>query len=263
MANILTALGRVTAVNSVVLVAATFAACAVEMVEALTIVLAVGITRGWRATQLGVAAALAALAVIVAALGPTLTLIPLDTLRLVIGFLLLAFGLQWLRKAILRAGGVLALHDEDSIFAAEQNEASRHELEQGEFDWYAFTLSFKGVFLEGLEVAFLVIAFGDTHHNLALGAIAAGAALVVVVVLGVVVHGPLSRVPENALKFGVGLMLIAYGSFWGGESVGVDWPGGDLAILGLIAFYSLVSFTLVVLVRRRRAAPTGTRVAAA
>ena len=241
-------------VNTAILVAATFAACAVEMVEALTIVLAVGITRGWRAVRLGVAAALAALAVIVAALGPTLTLIPLDTLRLVIGFLLLAFGLQWLRKAILRAGGALALHDEDRIFEEEKAEASARAVEGGAFDWYSFTLSFKGVFLEGLEVAFLVIAFGDTHHNLALGTIAAGAALITVVVLGIVVHGPLSRVPENALKFAVGLMLIAYGTFWGGESAGVEWPGGDAAILALIAFYGLVSWLLVVLVRRRQVA---------
>jgi uncharacterized membrane protein len=249
-------------VNTAILVAATFAACAVEMVEALTIVLAVGITHGWHAVRLGVAAALAALAVIVAALGPTLTLIPLDTLRLVIGFLLLAFGLQWLRKAILRAGGVLALHDEDRIFQEEIAAARDHAVARGEFDWYAFTLSFKGVFLEGLEVAFLVIAFGDTHHNLALGAIAAGAALVTVVILGVVVHGPLSRVPENALKFGVALMLIAYGTFWGGESVGVEWPGGDVAILGLIAFYGFVSWVLVVLVRRREPASSFTEAAA-
>ncbi|MEX1009223.1 MAG: hypothetical protein WD271_15480 [Acidimicrobiia bacterium] len=222
------------------------------MVEALTIVLAVGITHGWHAVRLGVAAALGALAVIVAALGPTLTLIPLDTLRLVIGFLLLAFGLQWLRKAILRAGGAMALHDEERIFEEELTETRAHKVERGEFDWYAFTLSFKGVFLEGLEVAFLVIAFGNTHHNLTLGAIAAGAALITVVALGVVVHGPLSRVPENALKFSVGLMLIAYGTFWGGESAGADWPGGDVAILGLIAFYGLISWLLVVLVRRRQ-----------
>jgi uncharacterized membrane protein len=249
-------------VNTAILVVATFSACAVEMVEALTIVLAVGITRGWRAVRLGVATALAALTLIVAALGPTLTLIPLDTLRLVIGFLLLAFGLQWLRKAILRAGGAMALHDEDRIFEAEVAEAGTHDVASGAFDWYAFTLSFKGVFLEGLEVAFLVIAFGDTHQNLALGAIAAGAALVTVVVLGVVVHGPLSRVPENALKFAVGLMLIAYGTFWGGESAGVDWSGGELAIVGLIAWYGLVSWVLVVLVRRRHMATTTRAVSA-
>ncbi len=239
--------------KTAILVATTFVACSVEMVEALTIVLAVGITRGWRAVRLGVIVALAALAAIIGALGPTLTLIPLDTLRLVIGFLLLAFGLQWLRKAILRAGGVLALHDEDAIFAREVSEASTHEAEQSGFDWYAFTLSFKGVFLEGLEVAFIVIAFGATHDDLALGAIAAAAALLTVVVLGVVVHGPLSRVPENWLKFSVGIMLIAYGTFWGGESTGVDWPGGELFILGLLAFYVTTSWVLVILVRRRHA----------
>jgi uncharacterized membrane protein len=239
-------------VHTAILVAATFAACAVEMVEALTIVLAVGITRGWRAARLGVLVALVALTVIVAALGPALTLVPLDTLRLVIGFLLLAFGLQWLRKAILRAAGVLALHDEARIFEQEKADARARGVTSDAFDWYAFTLSFKGVFLEGLEVAFLVIAFGDTHHDLALGACAAAAALVVVLVLGVAVHGPLSRVPENALKFGVGLMLIAYGTFWGGESVGVDWPGGDVAILALIAGYGAVAWALVVAARRHR-----------
>src|SRR5436190_1619160 len=232
------------------------------MVEALTIVLAVGITRGWHAVRLGIAVALVALAAIVAVLGPTLTLLPLDTLRLVIGFLLLAFGLQWLRKAILRAAGAIPMHDEEQIFREEMAEASSQGVARDAFDWYAFTLSFKGVFLEGLEVAFLVIAFGDTHHNLALGAIAAGAALVTVVILGVVVHGPLSRVPENALKFGVALMLIAYGTFWGGESVGVEWPGGDVAILGLIAFYGFVSWVLVVLVRRREPASSLTEAVA-
>jgi uncharacterized membrane protein len=242
-------------VNTIVLVAATFVACAVEMVEALTIVLAVGITRGWHAVRLGIATALAALAAIVAALGPTLTLLPLDTLRLIIGFLLLAFGLQWLRKAILRAAGAIPMHDEEQIFRDEIAQAHAHGTARDAFDWYAFTLSFKGVFLEGLEVAFIVIAFGDTHHNLALGAIAAAAALVTVVVLGAAVHGPLSRVPENALKFAVGLMLVAYGTFWGAESVGVEWPGSDLAILGLIAFYALTAACLVTLRRRQPASP--------
>jgi uncharacterized membrane protein len=223
------------------------------MVEALTIVLAVGITRGWHAVRLGVFAALLALAAIVALLGPALTLVPLDTLRLVIGFLLLAFGLQWLRKAILRAGGALPMHDEERIFREELARTRAHEDDTRHFDWYAFTLSFKGVFLEGLEVAFIVLAFGDTHHNLALGAVAAGAALLCVVVLGVAVHGPLSRVPENWLKFAVGLMLIAYGTFWGGESVGVDWPGSDLAILVIVAYYAAVSAALVALLRSRRA----------
>jgi uncharacterized membrane protein len=225
------------------------------MVEALTIVLAVGITHGWRAARLGVFAALGALAAIVVLLGSTLTLIPLDALRLVIGFLLLAFGLQWLRKAILRAGGALALHDEDAIFAREIAEARAHETQKVEFDWYAFTLSFKGVFLEGLEVAFLVIAFGSTHHDFAPGAAAAGAALLTVLVLGVVVHGPLSRVPENALKFGVGLILVTYGTFWGAESAGVRWPAGELAIIGLLAWYGVASWALVLIVRHRRAAP--------
>ena len=244
--------------QTAVLVATTFLACAVEMVEALTIVLAVGITHGWRPARRGVFVALAALAVIVALFGPALTFIPLDALRLVIGFLLLAFGLQWLRKAILRAGGALATHDEAAIFAAEVAELRAHEAGGTAFDWYAFTLSFKGVFLEGLEVAFIVIAFGTSHHDLALGAVTAAAALLVVVVLGVVVHGPLTRIPENVLKFAVGLMLVAYGTFWGGESTGVDWPGGEVAILGLVACYAVASFVLVAVVRSRHSPRTGT-----
>jgi uncharacterized membrane protein len=238
--------------RTALLLVAVFLACAVEMVEALTIVLAVGITRGWRAVRLGVIAAFALLTVTVGALGPTLTLLPLDTLRLVVGFLLLAFGLQWLRKAILRAAGVMPLHDEDLVFASEVTEANAPGARAGgPFDWYAFTLAFKGVFLEGLEVAFLVVAFSDSHHHLALAAGAAGAAVLAVAALGIAVHRPLSRVPENTMKFGVGLMLCAFGTFWGAEGVSVRWPGSDGAILGLVAFYSVIAFTLVAVVQRR------------
>jgi uncharacterized membrane protein len=239
---------------------ATFLASAVEMVEALTIVLAVGITRGWRSTLIGVAAAALVLAVIVAALGPALTLVPIDVLRLVVGGLLLAFGLQWLRKAILRASGYVPLHDETGIYERERAEAERagHEQRAG-LDWYSFTLSFKGVLLEGLEVAFIVITFAaDRGGSVAISASAAAAALVIVAVTGVLVRGPLSRVPENLLKFTVGLLLITFGTFWGAEGAGASWPGDDAALPVLLGAYALISFGLVQLLRRERLVPVKT-----
>src|SRR4051812_15663511 len=163
------------------------------MVEALTIVLAVGITRGWRSALWGVATALIALVLIIGVLGSALTDIPIDSLRVVVGTVLLIFGLQWLRKAILRAGGLKALHDEDAIFRAEVT-ALEHAFGTAPHDWYSFTVSFKGVFLEGLEVAFIVVTFGSTQGNVGLAAIGAGAALVVVLVAGIVAHAPLARV---------------------------------------------------------------------
>jgi uncharacterized membrane protein len=238
-------------VSLTILFLAAFAASAVEMVEALTIVLAVGVTRGWRAPLVGTGTALLALAAIVGALGPAITLVPISVLRLVVGGLLLVFGLQWLRKAILRASGYKALHDEDEIFAREQ-EAARlagHEQKAG-LDWFAFTLSFKGVFLEGLEVAFIVVSFGGTKGGIPVAAAAAGVALVLVAITGVVVRGPLSRVPENALKFAVGTMLTTFGTFWGAEGAGATWPGHEAAILGVLAFVAAVSLLLVRVLRR-------------
>jgi len=251
-------------VSGLFLILASFLASAVEMVEALTIVLAVGVTRGWRSALLGVAAATVALAVSVAALGPTLVRIPIDTLRLVVGALLLIFGLQWLRKAILRAGGHKALHDEEAVYrqTLEAARAAGEAVRVG-VDWYAFTLSFKGVFLEGLEVAFIVLTFGVAQGSIALAALGAGAAVVVVGCAGVLVHRPLTAVPENTLKFSVGAMLTTFGIFWGAEGAGVVWPGGEGAILGVLALVALVSLGLTVLVRyeRRRtgeaAAPAG------
>ena len=222
------------------LVAAAFGASAVEMVEALTIVLAVGTTRGWRSAAWGVAAALAALTVIVAVFGPALASIPIDSLRVAVGTLLLVFGLQWLRKAILRAAGRKALHDENAIYAAEVEDLREHT-----HDWYAFTVAFKGVFLEGLEVAFIVVTFGGSEHHVGLAALGAAAALVVVLIIGVIVHAPLARVPENTLKFGVGIMLTSFGIFWTGEGVGVSWPGSDVALLVVIAYMTVVSLGLV------------------
>ena len=228
-----------------------FAACAVEAVEAVTIVLAAGLTRGWRSALAGLSVALIVLAAIVAVLGPALTVVPIDALRLVVGGLLLAFGLQWLRKAILRASGFVPLHDEDAIFARELAEARAAGREPGAIDGYGFLLSFKGVLLEGLEVAFIAVTLGSSQHDVGLAAVAATAAVVVVAVVGIVVHAPLSRVPENALKFGVGVMLTTFGTFWGAEGAGVHWPGGDAAILAILVFTLGASFALVAMLRRR------------
>jgi uncharacterized membrane protein len=228
-----------------------FLACLVEAVEALTIVLAVGSTRGWRAAGEGVAAGLGVLAVIVAVLGPAVTVIPIASLRLVIGGLLLVFGLQWLRKAILRASGFKALHDEEAAFA-EQAAAARSAAGAAVStrDWYGFTIAFKGVVLEGLEVAFIVVTFGASQSRLGLAAGAAAAAVVVVVGVGFAVRRPLARVPENTLKFAVGLLLTAFGTFWAGEGAGLDWPGGDMAIVVLLATYAVVAAGLVAWLRR-------------
>jgi len=237
------------------LVLVAFLASSVEMVEALTIVLAVGITRGWRSTLVGVGAATIALAAAVAALGPALTLIPISALRLLVGALLLVFGLQWLRKAILRAAGYQRLHDEEAIFIRERQEAlAAGRVERAGLDWYAFVLSFKGVFLEGIEVAFIVVTLGSAQHEIPLAAVGAGAAVIVVGTVGLVVRAPLSRVPENAMKFGVGVMLTTFGTFWAAEGAGVHWPGADAAILVILAVMLLAPLGLVKLIQRRRTA---------
>jgi len=241
--------------SNVLLFLGAFLASAVEAVEALTVVLAVGIVRGWRSTLAGVAAAAVVLVAIVAALGPALQHIPISTLRFVVGALLLAFGLQWLRKAVLRAGGFKPLHDESEAFASEREQAGAAATAAGKrTDWYSFTVAFKSVLLEGLEVAFIVLGFGSAQGKLGLAAGAAAAAVVVVVAVGVVVRGPLARVPENALKFVVGVLLTSFGVFWGGEGAGVAWPGSDLAIVALVGFIALVSVALARELRRRRTA---------
>jgi uncharacterized membrane protein len=224
-------------------------------VEALTIVLAMGLTRGWRPALAGAGAATLALAAIVAALGPALTVIPIGALRLVVGALLLVFGLQWLRKAILRASGWRAVRDEDAVFARERAEAANAPREErAGLDWYAFTISFKGVLLEGLEVAFIVLTFGSTQGSIPLAAVGAAAAVVLVVVAGIVVREPLSRVPENTLAFAVGVMLTTFGIFWGAEGAGVDWPGNDASLPGVLAFVLLLSLGFVTALRRRKVA---------
>ncbi|TMK28883.1 MAG: hypothetical protein E6G64_07975 [Actinobacteria bacterium] len=241
--------------TAVFLVLSAFLASAVEMVEALTIVLAVGVTRDWRSALSGVGAATLSLAAIVAALGPALTLIPIDTLRLVVGALLLVFGLQWLRKAILRASGYVSLHDEEAAFARETAEARAAGLERrAGLDWYAFTIAFKGVLLEGLEVAFIVLSFGSTQGSIPLAALGAGVAVVLVAVAGLVAHAPLARVPENTLKFAVGTMLTTFGIFWAAEGTGARWPGGDASLPAVLGFVLLLSVAFVALLRRGRPA---------
>src|SRR5437763_14416111 len=239
------------ALSRTFLILAAFLASAVEMVEALTIVLAVGVTRGWRSTLIGAGTATVALAAVVSVLGPAVTLIPIDVLRLVVGALLLTVGLQGLRKAIVRAGGFDPLHDEAAIFARETEEAGRaiHE-ERAGLDWYGFTLSFKGVLLEGLEVAFIVVTFGSTQGSIPLAAAGAGIAIVLVGAVGVGIRAPLARVPENAIKFAVGVLLTSFGIFWSAEGAGVRWPGSDAALLGVLAFVVASSFALVALLRR-------------
>jgi uncharacterized membrane protein len=237
-----------------------FLASAVETVEALTIVLGVGVVRGWRSTLIGVGAALIVLAALIAVLGPALGRIPIGGLRLVVGALLLVFGLQWLRKAILRASGYKALHDEDEAFREERMRAAAAGVDQRRgVDWYSFTVAFKGVLLEGLEVVFIVIAFGAAQGRFDVAIAGAAAAVVFVVVVGVLVRKPLERVPENTIKFAVGLLLTSFGIFWAAEGAGVDWPGDELSLLAVIAFVGALSFGLVRSLRRQRlsAAPAG------
>jgi uncharacterized membrane protein len=239
-------------VSTWLLVISVFLACAVEAVEALTIVLAAGTTRDWRSALTGVAAGVLALAAITAVLGPAITAIPLGALRLVVGGLLLIFGLQWLRKAILRAGGLKALHDEDAIYAREVATAAA-AVKGSRFavrDWYAFTLSFKGVLLEGLEVVFIVITFGANQHAIGWATVGAMAAILAVAAAGLAVRGPLARVPENTMKFAVGVMLTSFGMFWGAEGAGAHWPGSDAAIPVLIAATAVLSIGAVAVLRR-------------
>jgi uncharacterized membrane protein len=237
------------------LFASVFLACAVEAVEALTIVLAVGVTRSWRSTLIGVGAAVAVLAAITAALGPALTALPLDALRVVVGGLLLIFGLQWLRKAILRAAGLKARHDEQATYREEVAAArAAGRPVQGRLDPYSFTLAFKGVLLEGLEVVFIALTFGANQHDIGLAAIAAAAAVLVVASAGVAVHAPLSRVPENTMKFVVGVMLTSFGTFWGGEGAGAHWPGSDAALLAIVPATLALALAMVALLRRRAGA---------
>jgi uncharacterized membrane protein len=228
--------------HDALLVGAAFLASAVEMVEAMTIVLAVGVTRGWRTSLSGVAAASIALAVIVIALGKSLEeFIPIDALLITVGILLLVFGMQWLRKAIMRSTGLKELHDEDRIYREELAELEglgADPVLANAIDWNGFVVSFKGVFLEGLEVAFIVISFGaanEGRYDLAIGG--SVAAFVLVASIGLAIHRPMSRVPENTIKFVVGVMLMAFGSFWLGEGMGLEWTLKEVMIPLLAVFY--------------------------
>jgi uncharacterized membrane protein len=226
---------------------AAFLGSAVESVEALTIVLAVGLTRGWRAPLMGAAAALVALAALVVAFGQLIvTTVPEDALKLVVGTLLLLFGLRWLHKAVLRSAGALAMHDEDSAY----RDAVAQLGGSASTDWIGFVLALKGVFLEGLEVVFIVIAIGGTGRGFP-AAIAGGiAAAVVVAAAGVIVRRPLARVPENSLKYGVGVILTSLGTFWAAEGMGARWPLDFISILGLVAVYLAASQMAIRLIRR-------------
>ncbi len=219
-----------------------FLACAVEAVEALTIVLAVGTTRSWSSAMSGVGAATLALAAIVAALGPALTALPIDALRVLVGGLLLIFGLQWLRKAILRSAGLKAKHDELETFRAQTEAARAAGAKHPGFDGYAFTISFKGVLLEGLEVAFIVLTFGANQHRIPLAAAAAGLAVVLVIAAGAAARAPLAKAPENTMKFAVGVMLSSFGMFWGAMGAGASWPGDDWrTALGVVLALALTA----------------------
>jgi uncharacterized membrane protein len=227
-----------------------FLASAVEAVEAFTIVLAVGSTRSWRSALSGTAVATLVLVAVIAVLGPALTVLPIDVLRVTVGGLLLIFGLQWLRKAILRAGGAKAMHDEDAAFEEERAAASRAPVAREGIDSYAFAISFKAVLLEGLEVAFIVLTFGANQDAVPLAAAAAALAVLVVLAVGLAARAPLARVPENAMKFAVGVLLTTFGAFWGAEGAGASWPGGEAALPFLAAFILIASLALVATVRR-------------
>ena len=245
---------------TVALLLAVFAASFVEMVEATTIVMAMGFTRSWRPALLGTAAGLAAAAVVTAIMGYALaTWLPDSALQLVIGTLLLIFGLQWLRKAIRRSSGRQGLHDEEAIYRRFAAEAERAPEEaSGSFDLFAFMVSFKGVFLEAMEVVFIVITFGLGANNIPVAAAGAAIAVVPVLVLAVALHRPLSMIPENALKYGVGLLLATFGTFWSLEGLGIFrghheslvWPGRDLALIVLLLAWLLLSRVFVAALRK-------------
>jgi len=232
-------------------VIAAFVASAVEVVEAFTIVLAVGSLRGWRPAVLGTFVALGMLALLTIALGPLLDRVPLHLLQLVVGVLLLLFGMGWLRKAVLRSAGVIPLHDEDAAFAAETEFlAEEARRKHASLDWIAGLAAFKAVLLEGLEVVFIVIAVGAGRGLLWPASLGALAACVAVLAVGMLVHRPLSRVPENTLKFGVGVMLSAFGVFWTGEGLGVEWPGQDLVLIVIAALFLATGVATAALLRR-------------
>jgi uncharacterized membrane protein len=230
-------------------VLAAFAASLVECVEALTIVLAVGVSRSWRSAILGTLGGIAFLVVLIAVFGGALLHAPRDLVRIIVGTLLLLFGMRWLRKATLRAAGAMALHDESAAFARERAQLGSAAPTRGP-DWLGISTAFNAVVLEGLEVVFIVLAFGVSGGALAAASLGAALALIAVVALGVAIHRPLSRVPENALKFAVGIMLAAFGTFWTAQGFGAQWFGDDVALPALVAVYGLAAWLGVAIVRR-------------
>jgi len=226
-----------------------FLACAVEAVEALTIVLAVGQTRSWSAALAGVGAAAAVLAALVAGLGAALTTLPIDDLRIVIGAALLVFGVQWLRKAVLRVAGRKALHDERDAYQRGLAAAQAAGAAAAGWDRYSFAIAFQGVLIEGLEVALIVVTFGASGHHTGLAAVAAAVAVAVVVTAGIAVRAPLARVPENTLKHAVGVLMSSFGIFWIAEGVGAHWPGGDASLPAIVAAVLAASLLAVRVLR--------------
>lgn len=231
------------------LAAAAFLGSFVEFIEALTVVLAVGAMRGWRGALSGAALALLVLLTLTAVLGPALTRVPIDIVQLGIGSLLLLFGLRWLRKAILRAAGIIPLHDEMAEYARETAELSRLGAVVSTFDGIAVATCFKIVMLEGIEVVFIVIALGASGEFLMPAAVGACAALLLVIALGLLLHRPVASIPENTLKFVVGILLTAFGTFWLGEGMGVAWPGADWSLLALVGGFLIVALLCVRLAR--------------
>ena len=233
---------------------ASFLASLVEFVEALTIILAVGTVRGWRPAILGTLGGVVLLVLVVLGFGPSLQRVPIANLQLVIGVLLLLFGMRWLRKAILRGAGIIGLHDEEAIFRKQTKKLEEGEAEakQQTLDWVGFLTTFKAVVLEGLEVVFIVLATGAVGHMIIPASIGAAAALIIVVILGLLIHKPLAKVPENTLKFAVGVLLSSFGVFWVGEGLKLPWPGDDLSLFGLTVGFLVTSLLAVSLIKSAR-----------
>ena len=239
-------------VNSLALFISVFLACSVEMVEATTIVLAAGTARDWRSALQGLFSALGLLSLVVLVVGNSIASLPIDGLRIFVGLLLLTFGLQWLRKAILRSSGHKALHDEEAIYQEELAAAKKAKADKrfGVHDWYAFVLSFKCVLLEGIEVVFIVVTFGAVQKREVLASFAALSAVLIVTLIGFIVRKPMAKVPENQMKYFVGCVLTSFGIFWGVEGLGVIWPHGDAALLAILPVVFVVSLILVLALKR-------------
>jgi uncharacterized membrane protein len=237
--------------NQTLLGISIFLACAVEMVEALTIILAIGTARQWRSALQGAVAATLLLGIIILIFGPTIQKIPRQSLWLVVGSLLLIFGIMWLRNAILRYSGIKPIHDEAAVYKKVVKDASKESKRFEVIDWYGFVIVFKGVFLEGLEVVFIVLSLTSYQGGLKLGVLAATAAFIMVTLIGVLVHKPLARVPENTLKFIVGILLTTFGTYFCGRGIGLVWPGGQLAFAHILVFYGFITTGTILLFVRR------------